>query len=285
MSKISIVFDRLRIEEKLLSKQALDMGLQVEMIDAKSSHINTDNKANDFDFGDGTLERCISYFRGLHYTACLEFLKIPVINKLSVASVCGNKMMMTLKLAEYKIPSPETFFAFTRESALEMADNAGYPLVIKPLVGSWGRGVAKISNRETLEAVTESRDISDGAYDRIYYLQKMVKRPPRDIRVITVGGRAIAAMYRKSSGGFKTNIALGADPEPCKITKEMEDLAAKSSDAVGGGILGVDMMEDEERGLVVHEVNNTVEFKGISKTTEINIPKEMIEYLLYFIRK
>ena len=261
------------------------MGLQVEMIDAKSSRVNTKNTRNDFDFGDAVLERCISYFRGLHYTAYLEFLGVPVINKLAVASVCGNKMMMSLKLAEHKIPSPQTFFAFTRESALNMADNAKYPLVIKPLVGSWGRGVAKISDRESLEAVTESREISDGPYDRIYYLQEMIKRPPRDIRVITVGGQIVAAMYRKSSGGFKTNVALGADTESCKITKEMEDLAAKSSVAVGGGILGVDMMEDEERGLVVHEVNNTVEFKGILKTTKINIPKVMIEFLLEYIRK
>ena len=113
-----------------------------------------------------------------------------------------------------------------------MADDAKYPLVIKPLVGSWGRGVAKISDRESLEAVTEAREISDGPYDRIYYLQEMIKRPPRDIRVITVGEQIVAAMYRKSSGGFKTNVALGADTESCKITKEMEDLAAKSSVAV-----------------------------------------------------
>ena len=179
------------------------MGLQVEMVDAKSSHLNTSSIRDDFDFGDGAFERCISYFRGLHYTACLEFLGIPVLNKLAVANVCGNKMIMSLKLAEHKIPSPQTFFAFTRESALEMANDAGYPLVIKPLVGSWGRGVAKISDRESLEAVTEAREISDGPYDRIYYLQKMVNRPPRDIRVITVGGRAIAAMYRKSSEDLK----------------------------------------------------------------------------------
>ncbi|MDI1495901.1 MAG: lysine biosynthesis enzyme LysX [Cenarchaeum symbiont of Oopsacas minuta] len=283
MPKVSIVFDRLRIEEKMLLKQATEMGIQVEMIDAKSSHINTEKTT--LDFGDGALERCISYFRGLHYTAYLEFLNVPVINKLAVASICGNKMLMTLKLRKHNVPTPSTFFAFTRESAIDMADTAKYPLVIKPLVGSWGRGVAKISDRETLEAVTEAREISDGPYDRIYYLQKLVKRPPRDIRVITVGEYAIAAMYRTSSDGFKTNIALGADPQMCKITKEMEDLAIKSSKAVGGGILGVDMMEDKERGLVAHEVNNTVEFKGISKVTDKNIPKIMLEFLLESTRK
>ena len=122
-------------------------------------------------------------------------------------------------------------------------------------------------------------------HDRIYYLQQVVKRPPRDIRIITIGDEAIAGMYRKSSGGFKTNIALGADPEICEITKEMEELAIKSSKAMGGGILGIDMMEDEERGIVVHEVNNTVEFKGLAKVAKRNIPKEMIEFALDYVRK
>ena len=116
-------------------------------------------------------------------------------------------------------------------------------------------------------------------------MQELIKRPPRDIRVITVGDEPIAAMYRKSSGGFKTNIALGADPELCEITKEMEDMASKASKAMGGGILGVDMMEDEEKGLVVHEVNNTVEFKGLARVAKRNIPKEMVEFALNYVRK
>ena len=112
----------------------------------------------------------------------------------------------------------------------------------------------------------------------------MIDRPPRDIRVITVGDQSISAMYRKSSGGFKTNIALGADPELCEITKEIEDLCEKTSKAVGGGILGIDLMEDKEKGLVVHEVNNTVEFKGLVKVSKKNIPKEMIDYAVRNIK-
>ena len=100
-----------------------------------------------------------------------------------------------------------------------------------------------------------------------------------------MGDEPIAAMYRKSSGGFKTNIALGADPELCEITKEMEDMAVKASKAMGGGILGIDMMEDDKRGLVVHEVNNTVEFKGLAKVAQRNIPKEMVEFAINYVRK
>ncbi len=285
MSKVCIVFDRLRAEEKMLQKEASELGHDAAMTDAKITQINTDSKKEDFDFGDVVLERCVSYFRGLHLTASLEFMDVPVLNKFNVASTCGNKMFMTLLLKKNNIPTPKTYFSFSSDSAAENLEKVGFPLVIKPVIGSWGRGVMQLDNRDTMEAIFEIRDITDSPHDRIYYLQELVKRPPRDIRVITVGDEPIAAMYRKSSGGFKTNIALGADPELCEITKEMEDMAARASKAMGGGILGIDMMEDEEKGLVVHEVNNTVEFKGLSRVAQRNIPKEMIEFALNYVRK
>ena len=285
MSKVCIIFDRLRAEEKMLHKEASDLGHDAVLLDAKITQVNTDSKREDYDFGDVVLERCVSYFRGLHFTSSLEFLDVPVLNKFEVANVCGNKMFMTLLLKKNNIPTPKTYFSFSSESAAENLEKVGYPLVIKPVIGSWGRGVMPIKDKDTMEAIFEIRDITDSPHDRIYYLQELIKRPPRDIRVITVGDEPIAAMYRKSSGGFKTNIALGADPELCEITKEMEDMAAKASKAMGGGILGIDMMEDDERGLVVHEVNNTVEFKGLARVAQRNIPKEMIEFALNYVRK
>ena len=285
MSKVCIVFDRLRAEEKMLQKEASELGHDALMLDAKITQVNTDSKKEDYDLGDVVLERCVSYFRGLHFTASLEFMDIPVLNKFEVANICGNKMFMTLLLKKNNIPTPKTYFSFSSESAAENLDKVGFPLVIKPVIGSWGRGVMPLKDKDTMEAVFEIRDITDSPHDRIYYLQELIKRPPRDIRVITVGDEPIAAMYRKSSGGFKTNIALGADPELCEITKEMEDMAAKASKAMGGGILGIDMMEDEENGLVVHEVNNTVEFKGLARVAQRNIPKEMVEFALNYVRK
>ena len=285
MSKVCIVFDRLRAEEKMLQKEATGLGHDTVMLDAKITHVNTDSIRTNFDLGDVVLERCVSYFRGLHFTACLEFMDVPVLNKFDVTSLCGNKMFMTLLLKKNNIPTPKTYFSFSSESATENIEKVGYPLVIKPIIGSWGRGVMPLKDKDTVDAVFEIRDITDSPHDRIYYLQELIKRPPRDIRVITIGDRPIAAMYRKSSGGFKTNIALGADPEICEITKEMEDMASKASKAMGGGILGIDMMEDEENGLVVHEVNNTVEFKGLAKVAKENIPKEMVDFAINYVRK
>ena len=285
MSKVCIVFDRLRTEEKMLQKEAIALGHDALMLDAKITQVNTDSKREDYDFGNVVLERCVSYFRGLHFTASLEFMDIPVLNKFEVANICGNKMFMTLLLKKNNIPTPKTYFSFSSESATENLEKVGFPLVIKPVIGSWGRGVMPLKDKDTMEAVFEIRDITDSPHDRIYYLQELVQRPPRDIRIITVGDEPIAAMYRKSSGGFKTNIALGADPELCEITKEMEDMAVKASKAMGGGILGIDMMEDEKNGLVVHEVNNTVEFKGLARVAQRNIPKEMVEFAINYVRK
>jgi [lysine-biosynthesis-protein LysW]--L-2-aminoadipate ligase len=285
MPKIRIVYDRVRAEEKMLEEKAIELGHDTKMVDAKVTQINTESKKTNFDFGDVVLERCVSYFRGLHFTACLEFLDVPVINKFEVANNCGNKMITSLLLKKHNVPTPKTYFSFTSEAALENLEKVGYPMVIKPIVGSWGRGVIPLKDRETADAIIEVRELSDRPLDRIYYLQEMVKRPPRDIRVIVVGDQVISAMYRTSSGSFKTNIALGAEPILCDITKELEDVCMKASKAVGGGILGVDIMEDEKRGLVVHEVNNTVEFKGLAKVSKKNIPKEMIDFAIRHVVK
>ncbi|TLY03203.1 MAG: RimK family alpha-L-glutamate ligase [Thaumarchaeota archaeon] len=270
MPKVRIVFDRVRVEEKMLEQKAIELGHDTKMIDAKTTQINTESKKSNFDFGDVVIERCVSYFRGLHFTACLEFLDVPVINRFEVANNCGNKMLTSLLLRKHNVPTPKTYFSFSSDAALETLDKEGYPLVIKPITGSWGRGVMALKDRDTADAIVEVRELSDGPLDRIYYLQEMVRRPPRDIRAITVGEQVIAAMYRTST----------AEPIACEITKELDDVCVKASKAVGGGILGIDVMEDEKHGLVVHEINNTVEFKGLAKVAKLNIPKEMIEYAI-----
>jgi len=269
----------------MLQKEAAELGHDTSLIDAKITQINTSSQIQDFDFGDIVLERCVSYYRGLYFTACLEFLDIPVINKFNVSTICGNKILTSMLLKKNNIPTPKTYFSFSADAARENLDKTGYPMVIKPVIGSWGRNVVPLKDKDTADAIIEQREITDGPLDRIFYLQEMIDRPPRDIRVITIGDKAVTAMYRKSSDSFKTNIALGAEPEICDITNEIEDLCASASKAVGGGILGVDLMEDKEKGLVVHEVNNTVEFKGLIKVANINIPKEMVEFAVNSIRK
>ena len=282
MVRVCIAYDRMRVEEKMLQKATDHMGYYSATLDVKTTETGTAGPMQDA--ADVVLERCVSYYRGLHFTAFLEFVGTPVVNSFEVAGLCGNKMFVSLRLQKEGIATPHTRFAFSAEGALSILQKYGYPKVIKPVVGSWGRGVMMLRNRDAIDALLEIRAVTDTPMDRIYYLQDVVERPPRDIRVITIGNRPVAAMYR-SAPGFRTNVATGGNPQRCSHTGEIGEMAARASKAVGGGILGVDMMEDAVQGLLVHEINNTVEFRGISKVADTDIASEMIKYAVLQARR
>jgi [lysine-biosynthesis-protein LysW]---L-2-aminoadipate ligase len=286
MVEVSIICDKVRFEEKALYEKTQKKGIKSKIVDAKTITIGTHSKKKDFLLGDVLLQRSVSYYRGLYLTASLEYLGFKVINRFEVGQTCGNKLITSIKLAENKIPSPKTQFAFSAESGLESIKNNGFPLVLKPIVGSWGRGIYPLRDLETASMIIEMREEDDSPLSRIYYIQEMVDRPPRDIRCIVVGDQAVTAIYRYSSQSeWRTNVARGGKVELAPITKEIEDLAQRAAKAVGGGILGVDMMEDKHHGLVVHEVNNTVEFRGAASVSNVDIPSEMIDYAVKLARK
>lgn len=286
MVEVSIICDKVRFEEKMLYEKTQTKGIKSSIVDAKTLAIGTDSKSKDFPLGDIILQRSVSYYRGLYLTACLEFLGFKVINRFEVGQTCGNKLITSIRLAENKIPSPKTQFAFSAESGLENIKKTGLPVVLKPIIGSWGRGIYPLRDLETANMIVEMREEDNSPLSRIYYIQEMVDRPPRDIRCIVIGDQAVTAIYRYSSQSeWRTNVARGGNVELASLTKEMEDLALKAAKAVGGGILGVDMMEDKNRGLVVHEVNNTVEFRGAASVSKVDIPDAIIEYAVKLARK
>ena len=125
----------------MLQDASNTLGHDTIMLDAKITQLSTESKRADVQVGDVVLERCVSYFRGLHFTSCLEFLDIPVINSHKVADNCGNKMVTSLLLKKAGVPTPKTYFAFSSEEAMNLINKIGYPIVIKPVIGSWGRGV------------------------------------------------------------------------------------------------------------------------------------------------
>ncbi len=285
--KLGLIYDRIRWEEKALANAAEAKGLETNRIDAKEVYLDTDwtPKETQKKFGDIILQRCISYFRGLHTTAFLESKELKVINNMDVALTCGNKLLTTMKLEKAKVPTPRTILSFTEESALKSIETLGYPAVLKPVTGSWGRMVVQLKDKETAQAMLEMRGQMEGSLNQIYYVQEMVQRPPRDIRTIVAGDRIIAAIYRYAADGdWRTNIARGGRGEICKVTKELEDVALRAAKTVGGGLLGVDAMESP-RGILVHEVNNTVEFKGAASVCSIDIASEIINYLLRETRR
>jgi [lysine-biosynthesis-protein LysW]--L-2-aminoadipate ligase len=224
------------------------------------------------------IQRCVSYYRNLHSTAALEGLGVKVINCLNTGIFAGNKLFTHMLLKKFGVPTPDATVAFSKEAALEALEAQGFPKVIKPTVGSWGRLISKLNDKDSAEGIMESRENMYPIY-QIHYLEEFVKRPPRDIRAIMVGDKIVAAIYRISEH-WKTNMALGGIAEPCKVTPEMEEMCIKAKKAVQGDIVGVDLMESDEKGLVVHEVNNTTEYKNTVRVCEVDIPSLMLNYAL-----
>ena len=279
--KLAITFDRLRVEEKELKKEAERAGCKSELIDVRKLSFNVTGKKLTNGFGDVVLQRCISYYRSAFLTKILENFGIKVVNSTKVSEACGNKLVTSMLLAKAGVPTPKTFVALSSESVFETADKVGYPVVIKPFTGSWGRMVDIAKEPQTLGAIVEYRESMQSPVEHMYYIQEFVKRPPRDIRLIVAGDEVIASVYRNApKGEWRTNVARGGTTTGFKLNKEIEDITLRAAKAVGGGILGVDAMESKDTGYTVHEVNNTVEFKGAQVATEHRIAKKMIEYVM-----
>ena len=281
MIRICIIYDKLRFEEKKLYKDIQEKGFDAILVDGKSLIFDTESSKSDSRFGDIVLQRVISYNRGLHLTYCLEQIGLPVVNSFNVSEICGNKLITSLILKKNNVPTPKTTFAFSTESARECMKKLGYPLVVKPIIGSWGRGVYQIKDQSMAEMMLDSRQENDNLFSRIYYLQELIDRPSRDIRCIVIGDQVVASVFRYSSENeWRTNVAVGGRTEVASLTSELKEIVLKASNAVGGGILGVDLMEDKERGYLVHEVNNTVEFRGASAVCKSDIAGAITDYLV-----
>lgn len=274
-----ILYDQLRWEEKSLMETAKKKDIKLEVINCRESSIELDKNKSPH-CNDIILQRCVSYYNNLHSTAAFEGLGAKIINSLYTAIMCGNKLFTHMELSKTGVAIPKAFCAFSNHSALNILNRNGYPKVIKPVVGSWGRMIALLKDKEAAEAVIEDREHMYPLY-QVYYFEEFVKRPPRDIRCIVVGDNVAAAIYRYSGDNeWKTNMALGGKAEACKVTNEMENLCLRAAKTMKGEILGVDLMESDENGLLVHEVNNTTEFKNTVKVTEIDIPSLIIDHLV-----
>jgi [lysine-biosynthesis-protein LysW]--L-2-aminoadipate ligase len=253
-------------------------GVHVTLVDSKDLSVTLNS--GELPLADRVvLQRSVSYFRNVHSTAALESAGHRVVNTFACAWVCGNKLFGSLALVRAKVPTPKTVLAMAEDSALRSIEEMGYPAVLKPVVGSWGRLSALLKDQDAAKAVVEDREQMFPLY-QIYYLQEFVKRPQRDIRSFVIDGETVAAIYRYSGPSeWRTNTARGGKAEMCKITPELNELSVKAAEAVGGEFVGVDLMEGKD-GLMVHEVNNTTEFKNTVPATGVDIPGMVIDYLI-----
>jgi [lysine-biosynthesis-protein LysW]--L-2-aminoadipate ligase len=276
--KIGMLMSRVRVEEKLLVTKFGERGLDVDFLDDRELI---------FDLGDPgpmraydvVLERCINHSRALYTLELLNGWGIPTVNTAHVATVCGNKFSTTSALLNSGVPSPRTLLAYTPESALEAIEALGYPAVLKPAVGSWGRLISKVNDREAAEAVLEHKTILGSYHHSVFYIQEYIAKPQRDIRTFVVGDETICGIYRTSEHWI-TNTARGGHASNCPITPEIDRLSQAAARAVGGGVVAIDILERPGGELLVNEVNYTMEFRNSIDTTGVDIPGRIVDYVV-----
>jgi len=275
--KVGLLYSRIRRDEKLLLSELRERGHEVTKIDVRKEQFNISQAPDVFEGLDIVVDRCLATSRSLYITQFLESYDVPVVNAAETADVCADKVKNSLALEAAGVPTPNTEVAFTTDSALETVEEFGYPCVIKPVVGSWGRLMAKVESRSAAEAILEHKATLGHYQHKVFYVQEFVEKPGRDIRVLAVDGDPIAAMTR-SSDHWLTNAAKGGEVNAFDLDDRARELVAAASDAVGGGLLGVDLMETGD-DYTVHEVNHTVEFKALNDAVDVDVPAEVVDWL------
>ncbi len=274
--RIGVLYSRVRVEEKWIFASLERRGLDYERLDDRLVHFDLDNPEPWRQY-DAILERSISYTNGLYACRIFNIWGIPSVNTAAVAEACGDKLITTALLARAGVPQPHSRVAFTPESALETIEAMGYPVVLKPVIGSWGRLLAKVNDRDSAEAILEHKAVLGSVQHSVFYIQEYIKKPGRDIRSVVVGDKVVTAIYRKSAHWI-TNTARGGEGELCPVTAELEEVSLKAAQAVGGGVLAVDVIEDPDRGMLVNEVNHTMEFHTVQPLSGIDIADTIVGY-------
>ncbi|NMC86076.1 MAG: lysine biosynthesis protein LysX [Anaerolineaceae bacterium] len=273
---IGVLYSRVRVEEKWIFGAMEKRGIDYERLDDRELAFDLEQPAKWREF-DAVLERSISYTSGLYSLRVLNSFGVPTVNTASVAEVCGDKLVTSALLAQAGVPQPHVVTAFTPEAALDAIEAFGYPVVLKPVVGSWGRLLAKVNDRDAAEAIVEHKATLGSVQHSVFYIQEYIQKPGRDIRAIVVGDRVLTAIYRKS-GHWITNTARGGEGEVCPITPEIEDLCLRAVHAVGGGVLAVDLVEHPQKGMLVNEINHTMEFHAAQPISGVDIASEIVNY-------
>ncbi|MDQ4078999.1 MAG: lysine biosynthesis protein LysX [Chloroflexota bacterium] len=274
---VGILYSRIRVEEKMIVQVLEARGVPYELIDVRN--VSFDLHRNEWARFDVMLERCVSHSQALAALHLLEHSGVPCVNRARVGEVCGDKLLTTLALVQAGVPTPRTEVAFTPEAALETIERMGYPVVLKPMVGSWGRLLARVNDRDAAEALLEHKALLGGPQHGIFYIQEYVEKGGRDVRSFVVAGETICSIRRESTHWI-TNTARGGQAAPCPVTPEIDRLSRMAARAVGGGVLAIDLLQNAAGEWLVNEVNYTMEFRNSVEPTGVDIPGRIVEYVL-----
>jgi len=274
--RLGVLVSHLREEEKLIIAAAGELGVTTQVIQDRT--LALDLSAPQPPQVDVILDRCVAHTRGGYALRIFESWGVPTINPSATVTTCDDKVLMSLAFASAGVPALRTAVAFTVESALVIGEEFGYPLIVKPVTGSWGRLLARANSPQDLRAILEQKRTLGGPQHGVFYLQEYIQKPGRDLRIFAVGGEAIAASYRNAEHWI-TNVARGAVSTPCPITDEIAAVTRAATAAVGAEIAGVDLVETPD-GLKVIEINGGAEFKGLRGTTDVPIAHEIVKHAI-----
>lgn len=276
--KVAVLYSRVRVEERWIFEALEKRGIPYTKIDDRQAVLQLSDPSQWTEY-DVVIERCLSYKNGLYLTQVLNSWGIPTVNMYKVAATCGDKLTTSVVLNNAGIPQPKVWIAFTSEAALETMEQVGYPVVMKPVVGSWGRLLAKINDRDAAEAILEHKEQLGSFQHSVFYMQEFIKKPGRDIRSFVIGDKTVCAIYRHSDHWI-TNTARGGQAEICPVTPEIDYISRAAARAVGGGAIAIDLLEDPDRGFLVNEVNHTMEFHSTVPLTGVDIPGMIVEFAI-----
>jgi [lysine-biosynthesis-protein LysW]--L-2-aminoadipate ligase len=275
---VGVLLSRVRVEEKLLLAELEARGVEIVRFDDREIVLDLSQPTPAMVRCHVVLERAINHLRALYTLRVLNDWGVPTVNSYDVANICGDKLLTSTALERAGVPSPRTLVAYTPESALEACEELGYPVVMKPAVGSWGRLLARVNDRDAAEALLEHKVTLGSFHHGAFYIQEFVNKPGRDIRAFVIGDETICAIYRDSPHWI-TNTARGGQASNCPVTDELDELSRAAARAVGGGVVAIDLFESE-RGLLINEVNYTMEFRNSIDTTGVDIPGKIIDYVI-----
>ena len=253
-------------------------GVELHIVDDRTIHGDLGSWPEQLPRVEAVLLRSKSHWRHVAMAHWLESLGGRTINESGVIETCGDKVLTTLALLKQGVPTLSASLAFAPVGGEMAAEAIGYPLVVKPVIGSWGRLIGKVNDRDALDLALDHKAALGGAPHAVTYLQRFVETGGRDVRSFVVGGRCIAAIARTSEG-WKTNTALGAEATGLELDSELRDVSETAAQAVGGGMVAVDLFETDD-GYLVNEVNATMEFRNSVDTTGVDIPGFVADYVL-----
>ena len=224
---------------------------------------------------------CVYLDKDKYTSAILEKSGLRLFNSHAAVRVCDDKMETHLALAGHGIPMPPTvggLLCYDAEAQVKGLDfiekTLGYPVIVKESYGSLGKGVYKADDRNALEALCEKVKCTP------HLFQKFISSSAgKDIRVIVIGGKAVAAMQRKSDTDFRSNLELGGTAKPVEIDDCLRDICELTAKTLGLDYCGVDVLYDENGGYLVCEVNSNAFFGGIERVTGANIARLYAEYI------